>query len=311
MMRFRRLVEDTYAPLRLIKIPLLPIKEPLEGDLGLTSLQKNEELRRKMIQSRRVAGGSMKSIALLITEAYNTKKEEFYRDLFEMDNMPSKSIRSMVYSTVVLNAFLSSKDSTMTMEDLFTAAEAKSDIYTTGLPTFEVVDPLYNQDFLRPPCPSRKIERPCVREATCVGQRLIPGHPFREFLLPSELERAKSTGDLSGQRSMCLPCTRFYYTSHAIMHTQTNAHNCPGAHASAILPINRFVEKVGEGGYDPKYTLLTTYKIDVLKPSQPCDVPNRLIGTIVAYNETTMIKTTCMVDKTTLPCVTEHSVFSQ
>jgi hypothetical protein len=315
MPRFRRLVEDTYAPLRQSKIPLLPIQEPLEGDIGLTPLQKNDHLRRKMIQNRRSAGGTMKSMALSITEAYDRKKEEFYGDLFSMDSIKTiENIRSMVYSNVVMRAFLSSKDSSLTMEQLFKEAEARSDIYTTGLPKFEVVDPAYNADFLRAPWSLRKTERPCVKEGTCVGQRLIPDYPFREFLLPSETEHLKATGELPAKRSMCLMCIRFCYTSHVIMHTQTNSHNCPGAHIDPILPINRFVEKVGPGGYDPSYTLPATYKIDVLKPSQPCDVPNRIMGTIVSYNETAVSRSIFEVDRETkanVPGVKEHQVFSQ
>ena len=137
---------------------------------------------------------SSKELLRAETSFFNKKNSDFWQrdDLSHLRPYDFPYIRALLQQP---------PQDTLSPEDTRHKEQARSSI--------EVVTRAYEEKFLREPIED---ERSCVMNENCQGNQLphITDNKFtlREFLLPSEDEEAKRTGQWPKERRLCILCKR-------------------------------------------------------------------------------------------------------
>tara|TARA_A100001015_G_C15030712_1_gene733069 strand:- start:1163 stop:2077 length:915 start_codon:yes stop_codon:yes gene_type:complete len=135
-----------------------------------------------------------KELQMAETSFFNKKNSDFWQrdDLSHLRPYDFPYIRALLQQP---------PQDTLSPEDTRHKEQARSSI--------EVVTRAYEEKFLREPIGE---ERACVMNENCQGNQLphITDNKFtlREFLLPSEDEEAKRTGQWPKERRLCILCKR-------------------------------------------------------------------------------------------------------
>ena len=161
--------------------------------LPMNSTVTEEELP-EMLEAAPVPSKNNKEQLVAETQFFNKKNSDFWQrdDLSHLRPYDFPYIRSLLQTA---------PQDTLSPEDTRHKEQARSSI--------EVVTRSYEEKYLREPIGN---ERSCVMNENCQGMMLnhITDNKFilREFLLPSEEEEAKRTGQWPKERRLCILCKR-------------------------------------------------------------------------------------------------------